>query len=65
MRTAKVVAGLRGVLWWIRAVMGDLDYARYVEHARRNHSDAPVMSEQEFWRKRHAAADANPGVRCC
>lgn len=63
--TNKIVAGLRGVLWWVRSVMGDLDYERYVEHARRHHADAPIMSEREFWRRRHAAADANPGARCC
>ncbi|MDI9918568.1 YbdD/YjiX family protein [Rhodococcus sp. IEGM 1379] len=61
----KIVAGLRGVLWWVRSVMGDLDYARYVEHTRRHHTDAQVMSEREFWRQRHAAADTNPGARCC
>lgn len=63
--TARVTTTLRGILWWIRSVMGDLDYARYVEHTRRNHSDAPLLSEREFWRRRHAAADNNPGARCC
>ncbi|MGH3890244.1 MAG: YbdD/YjiX family protein, partial [Rhodococcus qingshengii] len=52
-------------LWWVRSVMGDLDYQRYVEHTRRHHADSPVISEREFWRRRHAAADANPGARCC
>ncbi|MCJ0904158.1 YbdD/YjiX family protein [Rhodococcus sp. ARC_M6] len=61
----KIVTGLRGVLWWVRSVMGDLDYERYVEHTRRHRADAQVMSEREFWRRRHAAADANPGARCC
>ncbi|MBE7163317.1 MAG: putative selenoprotein, partial [Williamsia herbipolensis] len=24
-----------------------------------------LMSEREYWRMRHAEADANPGARCC
>ncbi|KMO78693.1 hypothetical protein MCHLDSM_02614 [Mycolicibacterium chlorophenolicum] len=45
--------------------MGDDHYRRYVEHRERAHPGAPVMSEREYWRHRHAAADANPGARCC
>jgi uncharacterized short protein YbdD (DUF466 family) len=45
--------------------MGDNHYQRYVEHRRRTHPDEPVFSEREYWRMRHAAADANPGARCC
>ncbi|MGR6582951.1 YbdD/YjiX family protein [Rhodococcus qingshengii] len=63
--TAKLTTAFRGTLWWVRSVMGDLDYQHYVEHTRRHHADSPVISEREFWRRRHAAADANPGARCC
>ncbi len=56
--TAKLTTAFRGTLWWVRSVMGDLDYQRYVEHTRRHHADSPVISEREFWRRRHAAADA-------
>ncbi|MBJ7479483.1 YbdD/YjiX family protein [Rhodococcus sp. (in: high G+C Gram-positive bacteria)] len=63
--TAKLTTAFCGTLWWVRSVMGDLDYQRYVEHTRRHHADSPVISEREFWRRRHAAADANPGARCC
>ncbi|WP_231743407.1 CstA-like transporter-associated (seleno)protein [Mycobacterium sp. GA-2829] len=45
--------------------MGDNHYRRYVEHRRRRHPGEPVLSEREYWRMRHAAADANPGARCC
>lgn len=55
----------RGVRWWISSVMGDNAYARYVDHLTRTHPDGPVPSEREYWRQRHAAADANPGARCC
>lgn len=60
-----LMTAARGVRWWISSVMGDNAYPRYVEHLARNHPDAPVPSEREYWRERHAAADANPGARCC
>ena len=60
-----VAAAARAVRWWTGSLMGDHDYARYVEHLRRAHPDAEVPSEREYWKARHAAADANPGVRCC
>ncbi|MFD4291858.1 YbdD/YjiX family protein [Rhodococcus sp. NPDC058505] len=55
----------RGVLWWITSLMGDHDYQRFVAHRRRAHPGAPVPTEREYWRERHAAADRNPGARCC
>jgi uncharacterized short protein YbdD (DUF466 family) len=60
-----LMTAARGVRWWISSVMGDNAYARYVEHLANNHPDDPVPSEREYWRERHAAADANPGARCC
>ena len=56
---------LRGVWWWLTSVMGDHDYERYVEHATRTHPDSPVMTEREYWRRRHDEQDRNPGARCC
>lgn len=56
---------MRGLLWWIRSVMGDKDYERYVAHMARKHPGQPVPSERQFWRDRYAEADANPGARCC
>jgi uncharacterized short protein YbdD (DUF466 family) len=45
--------------------MGDNHYRRYVEHRRRTHPREPVLSEREYWRLRHNAAETNPGARCC
>ncbi|ANI39111.1 YbdD/YjiX family protein [Mycolicibacterium vaccae] len=45
--------------------MGDNHYQRYLDHHARTHPGEPPMSEREYWRHRHAAADANPGARCC
>ncbi|WP_324192724.1 YbdD/YjiX family protein [Nocardia transvalensis] len=56
---------LRGVVWYMNSILGGQDYARYVEHLRRNHPERPIPTEREYWRERHAAADRNPANRCC
>jgi uncharacterized short protein YbdD (DUF466 family) len=53
------------VAGYINAILGGRDYARYVEHLRRNHPERPVPTEREYWRERHTAADRNPANRCC
>ena len=45
--------------------MGDNHYRRYVQHRRVSHPGEPVLSEREYWQRRHSAADENPGARCC
>lgn len=60
-----VVRSARAALWWITSVMGDHDYARYVEHRVRTHPGEEIPTEREYWKARHADADANPGARCC
>lgn len=62
---AVLAARGRTVRWWIGALMGDHDYARYVAHLERLHPGAEIPTEREYWRTRYAAADANPGARCC
>jgi carbon starvation protein len=46
-------------------LMGDSHYQRYLEHRRRSHPGEPVLSERDYWKARHAAAETNPGARCC
>ena len=60
-----LLRGWRNLRWWVGSVLGDTAYARYVEHLRRLHPDAPVPTEREYWRQRYAEQDANPGARCC
>ncbi len=60
-----VVRGARAMVWYMNSILGGEDYARYVEHLRRNHPDRPLPSEREYWRDRHDAAARNPGTRCC
>ncbi|WP_370647044.1 YbdD/YjiX family protein [Mycobacterium sp. IDR2000157661] len=45
--------------------MGDTHYRRYVDHRLRTHPGEPVLTEGEYWRMRHAAAEADPQARCC
>ncbi|MQY28537.1 hypothetical protein NRB56_41210 [Nocardia sp. RB56] len=60
-----VVRAGRALAGYLNAVLGGQDYARYVEHLRRNHPECPVPTEREYWRERHDAADRNPTNRCC
>jgi uncharacterized short protein YbdD (DUF466 family) len=55
----------RQISWYWGTLMGDNHYRRYVEHRRRDHPGEPVMSEREYWRKRHDAIESNPNPRCC
>ena len=58
-------SGTRAVSWYVTTLLGDRDYARYVEHLARAHPGRPAVSEREYWRSRFAEQDARPGARCC
>jgi uncharacterized short protein YbdD (DUF466 family) len=61
-RTAEIASQIG---WYWGALMGDSHYRRYVEHRRRTHPREPILSEREYWRMRHDAAESNPNPRCC
>ncbi|MEH3142650.1 MAG: YbdD/YjiX family protein [Mycobacterium kyogaense] len=63
--TDRTRRALHQISWYWQSLMGDNHYQRYVEHRARLHAGEAVMSEREYWRHRHAAADADPGARCC
>ncbi len=63
--SSAVARAARAVRWYLTNLMGDSAYATYAEHARRTHPGEPVLSEREFWRRRYAEQDADPGARCC
>jgi uncharacterized short protein YbdD (DUF466 family) len=56
---------LSGVRWYLREVTGETAYDHYVEHIRREHPDAIVMSRRDFERMRQDDRDNNPRARCC
>jgi uncharacterized short protein YbdD (DUF466 family) len=49
----------------LRRLAGMPDYAAYVEHARRCHPDAPLLSERDFFRDYLRARYADGPSRCC
>ncbi len=51
-----------------RLMVGVPDYDTYVEHMRRTHPGAPIMSYAEFFRERQNArygTNGRNGFRCC
>lgn len=49
----------------LRRLAGMPDYAAYVEHARRCHPDATLLSERDFFREYLRARYADGPSRCC
>nr|WP_277628322.1 YbdD/YjiX family protein [Arsenicicoccus dermatophilus] len=56
---------MRTARWYWRGVTGADAYERYVAHLTREHPDAPVPSEREFWRQKYADQERHPTSRCC
>jgi uncharacterized short protein YbdD (DUF466 family) len=54
-----------GVHWYLREVAGETAYDRYVDHVRREHPGAAVMSRRDFERLRQDRRNDNPRARCC
>jgi len=48
-----------------RLMVGQPDYAAYVQHMREHHPDRPVMSFPEFFRDRENARYGGGKGRCC
>jgi uncharacterized short protein YbdD (DUF466 family) len=61
-----VRTGARTVGWYVRGVMGEDAYDKYLDHFEGVHPAGAVpMTEREFWRDRSDRQDANPQSRCC
>ncbi|WP_405990880.1 YbdD/YjiX family protein [Streptomyces sp. NBC_00986] len=56
-----------GVRWYVRELMDESAYDRYVAHVRRNHPEAEVPGRRGFERMRTDRQEADPrqGFRCC
>lgn len=63
LRGARTAAS--NVRWYVRGVVGEDAYERYVAHLRREHPDAPVPTERQFWRDTYDDMERNPKTRCC
>ncbi|MBG6107581.1 YbdD/YjiX family protein [Frigoribacterium sp. CG_9.8] len=60
-----LVACSRGIHWYLRELMGDSSYARYLAHRATHNDPTPPQSEREFWRQKHRDNAASPRSRCC
>jgi uncharacterized short protein YbdD (DUF466 family) len=58
-----VVRAAQAVRWYVRELLGDSAYERYVTRHAREHPGAPPLTEREFWRSRDAGRATGPG--CC
>ena len=62
----------RSVAWYVKGVMGEDAWDKYVAHHEAAHRDGDpaspserMMTEREFWRDQTDRQDANPQGRCC
>ena len=62
---ARLTAGWTGLVWWLRGVLGEHAYARYLDHHRRSGQPGPVLTEREYWRARADHQEQHPEGRCC
>ena len=61
-----VVGIARGIRWYVRALMGEDAYEKYLAHGEGEPGGGvEPLSEREFWRDRTDRQDANPEGRCC
>ena len=67
-----LVTGLRrtgrAIAWYVRALVREDAYERYVAHITATHPDdpgRPVMTEREFWRDQTDRQETDPQGRCC
>lgn len=58
-------AGWRGVAWYVKEVLGENDYAHYVDHLSRHHPGAKPITRRQFERDKMDRLQANPKSRCC
>ncbi|PFG40281.1 uncharacterized short protein YbdD (DUF466 family) [Georgenia soli] len=62
---ATLVKAWRGVVWYLRGVLGADAYQRYLEHHARTHPGHAPLSERAFWKDKMDWEDRNPQGRCC
>jgi len=71
---AGVRKGIRGVVWYVKGILGEDAYEKYVAHhtascetdaARLDGAQHPLMTAREFWRDQTDRQDQNPQGRCC
>ncbi|MGO4383881.1 YbdD/YjiX family protein [Specibacter sp. RAF43] len=56
---------LRSVNRYLKGVLGEDSYAKYLDHHRATGCQVPAMTVKEFWRDKTDRQDAHPEGRCC
>ncbi|MDV3219929.1 YbdD/YjiX family protein [Intrasporangium sp.] len=59
------LSGARGVVDYLRAVVGADAYDRYCAHLATHHPDREPPSEKQFWREHMDWLEKHPQGRCC
>jgi uncharacterized short protein YbdD (DUF466 family) len=50
---------------YLREVVGEADYDRYVTHQLREHPGVPPMCRRDFERQKTRRREETPQARCC
>lgn len=62
---SRVRAAARSLRWFVRELMGDSAYDKYVERHRLDHPDHEPMTPAQWWRAKADAEASAPQTRCC
>lgn len=57
--------GLGAVNRYLKGVLGEDSYSKYLDHHRSTGCATEPMNVKEFWRDKTDRQDANPEGRCC
>ncbi len=63
--TSALRRGWSALTWYVKEVVGENDYEKYVAHLGRRHPGAPVPTRRDFERAKMQRMEANPKARCC
>lgn len=61
----RAASGLSAVSQYLKGVLGEDAYERYLEHHQATSCTAQPLTVKEFWRDKMDRQDANPEGRCC
>jgi uncharacterized short protein YbdD (DUF466 family) len=60
-----LAGGWAALTWWVKGVLGEDAYQRYLDHHRRSGCDGRILTEREFWRAHYDRLERDPQSRCC
>ncbi len=61
----RAAAVLSAVAGYVKGVLGEDAYEKYLAHHGASGCATPAMTVREFWRDKADRQDANPEGRCC